>query len=151
MDHLSDADLRSLLNAIALRQGKARELAERYKTTVEELREFVDLNHDELTSIREAYEARKEEQSDSDISPEQLDDLWITNKYERLQRYQDVAETLYGEFQEGSRDPAVMRELRFYMQAVANELGQLLHRGSGETGSDTLSVDIMGVDFNNLK
>lgn len=149
MDHLSDADLRSLLNAIALRQGKTKELAERYSTTVTELKEFVELNREELTRIREEYEAREEDSGEP--TPSELDNLWITKKTERLERYQEVVDKLYGEFIDGSRDAAVMRELRFYMQAVANELGQLLHRGSGEAGSDSLSVDVMGVDINVLR
>lgn len=155
MQHLSDADLQSLMNAIALRQGKPSELAKQYKTTVDALRAFVVEHHDELTIIREEYEASQGE-STGDLTPAQLSDLWITNKFDRLQRYQAVADQLYNEVTGpnhivGSEYATALRELRSYMQSVANELGQLLHRGSGESDSDSLSVDIQGIDINTLR
>lgn len=155
MDDLTDADRQSLINAIAYREGTAKQIAQWFATTVTELRSFVSEYKEEIEQVRQVALASEKESEDGinegTVTPTQLSDLWIANKFERLQRYQEVTDKLYKEFTQGSRDAAVMRELRFYLQAVANELGQLLHRGSGESGSDSLSVDIQGVELDNLK
>lgn len=143
MDELTQAELNALMRAIALKEGNAREISQRFGVPVPQLKAFVASNRDELATIREAY--------DRNVSIEDLDKLWITQKTERLQRYQAVADKLYTEIMQGSRDSTDLREFRSYLAACANELGQLLHRGAGEAGSDTLNVDIVGVDLENLK
>ena len=155
---MTPAERQSLINAIALRQGTARELAKRFDATPEELREFV-------TNNLRAIEAAKRRLTDGaaaiaevdTVTPVQLDELWITNKFERLKRLQAVAEETYMSITQGAMvTPAeqamAVREFRSYLMLAANELGQLLHRGSGDAGTgDSLSVDIVGVDMDSLR
>lgn len=86
-------------------------------------------------------------------TPKQLDDLWLTNKFERLKRIQFLADGMYESIVSGAYygDATLMREYRSYLMLAANELGQLLHRGAGDSGGDTLSVDIQGIDMENLR
>lgn len=149
MDELTESDRLSLINAIALREGNIGQLKTWYGLTIEELRAFLDEHKQEIIAVREKLEETDEE--DNLPNPNELADLWISNKLARLSRYQKIANDLYNEASSGSRDATTLRELRFYMTAAANELGQLLHRGSGETGSDSLSVDIQGVELDNLR
>jgi hypothetical protein len=151
MHHLTDADTRTLMNAIALREGTAKQIATWYDTTVDELRAFVKENKPELERIREEL-TQEDIEEPTNVTPAKLDDLWISKKSDRLQRYQNIADKLYEDaMASGVADSTVLRELRSYMLAAANELGQLLHRGSGESGTDSLSVDIMGIDINTLR
>lgn len=145
--NLTPMDKATLINAIANREGTARELAHRYGTTVDELRAFTSKHRQEIEEAKQ----ESEEWSD-EVTPLQLDQMWISNKHARLQRYQDIANELYAQAMQGSTDSTVLRELRSYMLAAANELGQLLHRGSGDGNTgDTLSVDFNGVDIETLK
>jgi hypothetical protein len=153
MEEMTSADRIALVNAIAGREGTASQIALWYDTSVEWLRSFVEDNREELEETRlRILEAESEvEQSSDTITPVQLDDLWITKKFDRLKRLQKIADLLYEEAQHDPTDSTVLRELRSYLVAAANELGQLLHRGSGESGTDSLSVDIQGVDLDNLR
>lgn len=149
MDNLTEFDTENLIYEIATRARTAKQLAGAYDTTVAELRAFVKEHAQDIAKVAKDVEQQSEE--DGEPTPNELSGLWVSNKGERLVRYQEVVDKLFEEFKEGSRDATVLRELRFYMQAVANELGQLLHRGSGESGSDSLSVDIQGVSLDNLR
>lgn len=145
---MTEADRIALINAIATREGNARQLANRFGTTTDELRSFVADNREAIELTKQALGSTEE--SGDEVTPTQLGELWISNKYDRLQRYQKVADYLFENYK--TLDPVVLRELRSYMMAAANELGQLLHRGSGEGNSgDTLSIDIAGVDMDTMR
>lgn len=147
MDNLHPAIRKKLVYAIAAREGNAREISNRFGRGIDWLKWFVEENKEELSRLREQIEREGEE-----VSPSQLGDLWITQKAERLARYQQIADLLFSEIIQGSRDAATLREYRSYSAMAANELGQLLHRGSGESGAgDTVSYEIPGVDLENLR
>jgi len=154
MEDMTPVEHRALVFAIASKAGNAREISEQWGLPVPRLRKFVKDNERELTEVREAMEAkeREEESAYPDITPGELAELWISNKAERLRRYQAVADWLYKEVKANPTDATTLREFRSYLAAVANELGQLLHRGSGEVGmGDTTTYDIPGVDLNKLR
>jgi predicted transcriptional regulator len=152
MEEMTPVDRVAIINAIASREGTAQQIAGWYGYTVDELRVFTAKEMEAIKLAREAYEASNEEEEDSDVvTPSQLSELWIGNKFARLKRYELVADHL---MKEALRvpDATVLRELRSYMMAAANELGQLLHRGSGDAGAgDRLSVDIQGVDMESMR
>lgn len=134
-----------------MREGTAKEIAEWYGVTVAELREWVR-GH---TEVLEAYEEPSEVPS-SEPDPTELADLWITNKFERLKRLQRLADVQYRECVDGrlvgTELATGLREFRSYLALAANELGQLLHRGSGEAAEgETLQVEIPGVDLGAMK
>jgi hypothetical protein len=153
MVKLSAADRLTLLNAIAGREGTASQISKWYGISVPKLKEFVEANREDLERIREELEAneREEVQDNSDINVADLDKLWITQKPARIARIQNIADLLYEEAKRDPTDSTVLRELRSYMALVANELGQLLHRGAGESGTDAMNVDIQGVDLEKLR
>jgi hypothetical protein len=153
MAELTPADHIALVNAIATREGNAKQLAQWYGTTVDKLRSFVEEHRGEIEQAKLEIEASsKDNESPNEVTPTELGELWIGNKFARLQRYENIANKLYDDAMSMSvPDSTVLRELRSYMVAAANELGQLLHRGSGETGTDSLSVDIQGIDMENLR
>ena len=159
MESLSKAERQGLINAIATRQGTVRQLAERYDATPDELREFTTANLPAIEAAkRRLTEPEDTTEAAATLTPVQLDDLWITNKFERLKRLQVVAEETYGTittagaFASAAEQAMAVREFRSYLMLAANELGQLLHRGSGDAGTgDTLSVDMIGVDMETLR
>lgn len=157
MMELTDADRVQLINDVASRAGTADEIAKWYATTVDELRVFVEANRGDIERTRELIESSKSDDlTNPDVTPRELDELWISKKAERLTRYELVANRLYGRIMgeglEGTDLATALREFRSYLVAAANELGQLLHRGSGESADgDVLSVDFPGVDLGNLK
>lgn len=146
-----------LIYTIAIRAGTAREIAERYGTTTTELRRFVADNREAIEAEQRRQEGPEDPQADAaTLTPTQLEDLWITNKFERLKRLQQVSEKTEEMITSGGMSVAEMtmavREFRSYLMLAANELGQLLHRGSGDAGTgDSLSVDIQGIDMENLR
>lgn len=140
----------AMIRAIARREGTATELAKRFNVSTHNLRAFTTANLEAITEV-----ATPAPTADT-VSPTQLDELWITNKFERLKRLQDVADETYNAIKDGSDSTAelavVIREFRSYLMLAANELGQLLHRGSGDSGTDdSLSVEITGVDMDSLR
>lgn len=154
IEELSADDRSELLWTIAHKKGTASQIAEWYSTTPGQLRMFVAANREAL----EAEASRPENATDApeSLSPTQLADLWITNKFERLKRYQTLADALYDSASNGKLSGAdlatTVREFRSYLALAANELGQLLHRGSGDSGQDSvLSVEIAGVDMEALR
>lgn len=149
MERMTPADKQALIIAIATREGTARQLALWYDLEIPQLRQFTEDNLEAIERARQAWE--DSEQDPSSVSPSELSELWISDKSARLQRIERVAGLLYRDIVEGTRDATTLRELRSYMALAANELGQLLHRGAGDSGSDTLNVDIEGVDFENLR
>lgn len=158
---LKPAERRALIRAIASREGNARELSERFGYSTKDLRAFVAQNRSELEEARQALEAYKVGEATGDesagvVTPTQLDELWITNKFQRLRRLQELAEIQYQDAAHGDLVgvdlSTALREFRSYLTLAANELGQLLHRGSGDAGTgDVLSVEFEGVDTDNLK
>lgn len=151
---LTDLDRAALIQDIASRRKNARALAAQYSATISELRDFTVANLAEIEAARTALENGSE--NDATVTPAQLNDLWITKKFERLQRLEAVADLTYKRIQSdqfvGSDYATIIREFRSYMLQAANELGQLLHRGAGDVGSgDMLSVDIQGVDMGSLR
>jgi hypothetical protein len=157
MESMTPADRETLINAIATREGSARELAKRYGYTKEELVNFLNNYRSEIEQRALLNHLRDTDQPPADmVTPTQLDELWITQKFERLKRLQDVADMTYKDIMSegltGAELATEVREFRSYLMLAANELGQLLHRGSGDSGTgDTLSVDIQGVDMDNLR
>jgi hypothetical protein len=153
---MEKAQWAEMVRAIAAREGTVRELAERFETTPEELRAFTTKH---LEAIKAAKEKLDNPPPPSDEpTPDELKGLWISNKYERLKRMQTIAEAAYEILTDNAAGmtPAeyatAMRELRSYMMLAANELGQLMHRGSGESGEgNVLSVEIGGVDMDSLR
>lgn len=144
-----------LIYAIALRLATAKQLAALFHTGVPELRVFVADNEERIAKARERFENPEPESALSTVEPGQLSDLWITNKFQRLKRMQNAAEDMESLMSQplsaGELSTAV-REFRSYMMLAANELGQLLHRGAGDSGDGSyLSVDIQGVDMENLR
>lgn len=140
----------ALIRAIATREGKASELATRFGITVPELRQFVQDN----LELIEDYAASPPD--DGTVTPADLDELWIGNKTERLRRLQEIAEISYRDITAGDLVGAELatatREFRSYLMLAANELGQLLNRGAGDSGEGTyLSVEMNGVNMDDLK
>lgn len=142
-----------LIDAIALREGTAKEIAKWFEVSIDWLKSFVEENKEELEEVRNRANAQL---ASVEPTPTQLDHLWITNKFERLKRLQELAEIQYKDCQHGRLGGAelstALREFRSYLALAANELGQLLHRGSGDSGVDEqLSVDIVGADMEKLR
>jgi uncharacterized ferritin-like protein (DUF455 family) len=153
IEEMANADRALLISDIAARKYKASELAIYWQIPLDDLKAFVQEHRAMIEA--EAERLNSPEQPDT-VTPQQLEDLWITNKFERLKRLQKVAETTYNAITDGSQSTAelaiVVREFRSYLMLAANELGQLLHRGSGESGTgDSLSVEINGVDMGDLQ
>lgn len=154
MERMTSDVRRALIEVIANREGTAREIAEWYDTTPQFLAQFVQENQAALEAERRRIEAPEDTTT---VTPTQLDDLWIANKFERLKRLQVVADETYDTIVNGAAmNPAeqaiVIREFRSYLMLAANELGQLLHRGSGDSGTgDMLSMEITGVDMESLR
>ncbi len=154
---MTSAQRRALIRALVRREGNANELSARFGYSTKDLRDFVAQNRAELETAREEYLAREAGESEAgEVTPTQLDELWISNKFERLKRLQVLAEVQYRDAATGGLEgvelSTALREFRSYLALAANELGQLLHRGSGESGTgDVLSVEFEGVDINNLK
>lgn len=155
MEELTETERRILIDAIASREAPAKELAHKYGYSVADLRAFTEANLEAIQLERTALD-QQEAEAAATLTPKQLDDLWITNKFERLKRYQAVCDKLYRDAMNrglaGTEFATALRELRSYMLAVGNELGQLLHRGAGDAGTgDVASYDIQGVDLENLR
>lgn len=150
MDHLSPVDVLCLKNDIACREYSGSTLAKTYGTTVADLRSFVEENREELEQIRKEQEPLDtSEDASTQPTPTELADLWITNKFERLKRLQEVAERMYPS---AHLDAVSAREFRSYLMLAANELGQLLHRGSGENSNGAvLSIEVDGINLDDLK
>lgn len=124
-----------LILDLAVGTLKAGELAEKYKCEVRELRAFVDKNREELEQVRSELDGNG---------------LWVTNKVARLRRYQSVLEILLPAAY--MLDPMVIREIRSYLNDVADELGQLLNRGAGENvGSGQTNYLIDGLTPEELR
>jgi len=150
MIELTPADRLALIEDIAFRRGNARELAEKYATTVEDLKKFTTDNKLIIKLAKKSFE-EEQEKLNAQVTPTQLSELWIAKKFDRLLRYQIIAESLYEEIMDGSRDAAVLREFRSFCLAASNELGQLLHRGAGESADgDTASYEIKGANLQRL-
>lgn len=150
---LTPEEEHELIRDLATRAGSATEIASWYGCTTRDLRQFVDANRPRLEAARKRAE---EPVAEDTVTPSQLDELWISNKFERLKRYQELADILYKEIKAGNYEGAelamAVREYRSYCTTVANELGQLMHRGAGEAGTgDTLDISIEGVDMNALR
>lgn len=151
---MTDADRIRLINAIASREGTAKQLSKTYGYSLDELKDFVSVNIEAIELAREALltiDEEKEDEVTDEPTPQQLDDLWITNKFERLYRYQKVCDAI-ARHKYWEQDNVALREYRSYLRAAAEELGQLLHRGSGDAGSgDTVSYEIDGIDLTRLQ
>lgn len=146
MDLTADEEA-NLIQDIATRTGTAEEIAKWYATTVDELQAWVATHKAELLEYRDSGPERPLEPT-----PMELGDLWITNKFERLRRLEQIADATLEIIVAGGVDQALLREFRSYLALAANELGQLLHRGSGESAEgETLEVSITGVDMDTMK
>lgn len=145
----------ALIRAIALRDRTANELAIDFNLDVQTLKDFVELNRPAIQAERDRLDNPPPDTGEP--TPEQLSDLWITNKFERLKRLQEVAEEAYqnivgGMYDSPAEQATVIREFRSYLMLAANELGQLLHRGAGDAGEgDSLKIEIAGVDMESLR
>lgn len=146
-----------LVYAIALRVGTGQQIADLFGITLHGVKLFAQRNQERLERARERITGEAAPQPEAaQPTPGQLSDLWITNKYERLKRLQTIAEEMEKTIANGGMSAAelatAVRELRSYMMLAANELGQLLHRGAGDSGDGSyLSVDIQGVNMENLR
>jgi hypothetical protein len=150
-----------IIHAVALREGTARELSARFGMPVDALRAFVAQHEGTIRQIAQEaeenpVETAQENAPDDVVLPADLDALWITKKTERLRRYQAIAELLYlsatAMDSRGLTDATTLRELRSFMRYAAEELGQLLHRGSGEQlEGSTVNYTLAGVDMDDLR
>lgn len=141
---MDESTKQELIIAIAGREGNARELSERFGRSIAFLKRFAAEHERELELAREALE---QGHSDDLVTPSELDAHWISQKTVRLAAYEQVANFLFTDIKNGIRDSTTLREFRAYLNAAAQELGQLLHRGSGEgNDGDKLSVQWEGVD-----
>lgn len=143
-------------------------MAERFNMPVSRLRAFVSEHEDSIRHVAEeaeweeqraAEEAAREEEMENAfpdlVTPAVLDQLWISKKSERLRRYQIIADKLFDNCValdgHGLTDATTLRELRSFMRYAAEELGQLLHRGSGDMPENsTVNYTLPGVDMENL-
>lgn len=134
-----------LVAAIASRQWTAKQLSEIFNMSVAELKLFVDANIGLIEEARAIYDELEAE------SAQEATELWISSKAERLRRLQNVASVLY----EGAirtYDATILREFRSYLALASNELGQLMHRGSGENLEGAVANYLIdGVDVNDLR
>lgn len=165
MIELSPADRLTLVNDIASRAGKASEIAKWYGATVAELKAFTEDHRAEIEDARDRletaaltanYESKSGKLTNLEPTPKELDELWLTKKTARLNRMEEVADVLYRDIMHGNLAgtelATAVREFRSYLQAAANELGQLMHRGAGEANpDDTMSLQFNGVDLDNLR
>lgn len=144
-EEMDATERQELIYAIASREGTAEELADRFNYTVTELETFTKKH---LKAIKLAADALDREEPRDVVTPAELEALWITQKSARIGAYEAIATKLYENIMTTSTvDATELREFRFYLTAVANELGQLLHRGSGEQpDGDRLQVEFVGVD-----
>lgn len=148
---LTVAERAELLNDIASRQYSGMQLARMYETTKEELKEFIEENRRTLEGLVK-QETEQTPIATNEPDPTQLDELWVSQKFERLKKLQRVADVLYQDIIFGNGDATNLREFRSYLMAAANELGQLMHRGSGDAGSgDTLGIEIEGVNMETMR
>ena len=145
-------DEQQLIHAIARREGTAKELAIRFDMPPSALRAFVDAHREQIEAVAQP------ESDPAELTPQDLGELWISNKSERLRRLQRIADLAYDDLITNNKGmvPAelatAMREFRSYLMLAANELGQLLNRGAGESGEGTyLSVEMNGVNMDDLK
>jgi hypothetical protein len=139
-----------MIRAIARREGTVKELALRFGLPPSVMRAFAETHAEDIVGVMQADSAPTEP------SPVDLDSLWITNKAQRLERLQAVADIAYEDITSGGLVGAELatatREFRSYLMLAANELGQLLHRGAGDSGTgDYLSVEMNGVDMDTMK
>lgn len=156
---MGDSERAELIRVIAGRQLNTREVAVLFDTTADDLRTFVSDHRLMIEAEARRIEAagNGSVKASGEPTPADLASLWITNKTERLERLQVIADEIYdgirnGTYVSGAEIAMAVREFRSYLTTAANELGQLMHRGSGEAGTgDTLSVDFVGVDPESLR
>jgi hypothetical protein len=145
----------ALITAIASRTGTAKQLAELFSMEIPDLRAFTADNLERIKAEHERLTAP--ERPETEVAPDQLSALWITNKFERLKRLQAIAEEteqmiMHNDAMSASEMATAIREFRSYLMLAAQELGQLLNRGAGEGAmGETLSVEIAGVDMESLR
>jgi hypothetical protein len=158
---LSKSDRDALIYAIASKEGTAKELAWKYGHTVEDLREFVNDYQHYIEEVRYEIEQAQQiaanidkidqlGQVETGIDLGKIDDLWISSKYKRLKRYQQVVDQLMAS---KYMDATTLREIRSYMHYAAEELGQLLNRGAGQSADSesTVKYSIDGIDPEDLR
>jgi hypothetical protein len=162
-------DHATLIIDIAKRAFTARQLARRYDCTIDELRAFKEDNLEAIKEentklVRQQLAKAKRVQQRLDqlakleelLTPENEDseltlgDLWITHKVERVKRLQYVVERMLLDF---SLESTLLREIRTYMNDVAEELGHIPNRGSNidEETQGKVLYEIDGVDLRQLK
>lgn len=152
MDPLSAVDRALLINALAFKERTITQLCADYAASRDEIIAFGNSHREHIEQLRMQGQDTEPERKSSEPTPTQLDQLWITNKFERLKRLQAVADKLYASIDTLGADAVTVREFRSYLLLVANELGQLLHRGAGDSAdADTLRVDITGIDMETLR
>lgn len=154
MLELTPEDEQDLIRDIATRAGTAAEIASWYGFTKAELSAYVEAHRPQLERAREKAEAPPE--LPAEPSPVELDELWITNKHERIKRAQECADILYRDIRansyEGAELATALREFRSYCVWVSNELGQLMHRGAGDAGTgDSLAIELDGVNLDTMR
>lgn len=129
-----------LMQDIAARDLSWADLSKKYRFTEPSIRKFAKTNKTAIKRI-------KSEEKD------QYPGLWIADKASRLAEYQAAAEKL-AENNWSGLDGVALREWRFTMRAVAEELGHLMMRGKGTTGDGdaekAMTYTVEGVDLENL-
>lgn len=154
LDQLAPDDFEALVFDIATRARTTKQLMEEYQCTKEDLKAFVATNRMAIELAKQEREPSTMEWTGSDdVTPTQLSDLWITNKFDRLKRLQVVADLAYKAIEAGSYgDSTLLREFRSYLTLAANELGQLLHRGAGDAADgEMVTYEFKGIDLDNLR
>jgi hypothetical protein len=122
---LTEVDRLALVNDIATRAGTASEIAKWYDMSRRDLEAFVEVHYPEIVAASNRAAARTPEaETAGTVTPRQLSELWISDKFERLLRYQELAEILYKDCSTGALTGAELatslREYRSYCTVVAN-------------------------------
>ena len=166
MPTTTEIDTEALVVAIASRAYNASELMQTFGLTKRALLAFRDAHIGEIEKARllldeQAERDRLDEELAhrdislgpllKELSTKELTDLWSTRKSQRILRYQMVIDMLFL-IRPNEWDSTVIREIRSYLGAIAEELGQIPNRGSATDGEDTKATyEIVGVHPDELR
>jgi hypothetical protein len=165
---IGPAKRQALIRDIAKRALTVKQLAIRYKLDPTDVRDFAQEHLEEIKEENQRQLAEEERKLLSQLNRitrlaalENLTDteeeedrktissLWVSSKYERLKRYQFVLEHMLLNF---SLDPVLIREIRSYLNDVAEELGQLPNRGTASDNEESVvKYTLEGVNLEDLQ
>lgn len=165
---IGPAKRQALIRDIAKRALTVKQLAIRYKLDPTDVREFASEHIEAIKEENQRQLAEEERKLFSQLNriarlaaldsltetePEEerksISSLWVASKYERLKRYQFVLEHMLLNF---TIDPVLIREIRSYLNDIAEELGQLPNRGTATDDEESIiKYTLEGVDLGKLK